>query len=486
MDRSIVYPASIPLDTDILNIQRRTMIALGSLLQATFGTSTLVDGLACSATNPASMTVNVGPGSIIAYEPLESTPYGSLPADTSDAIVKQGINIGSTSFTLAAPSSAGQTINYLIEATLAETDGSPVVLPYYNSANPSQPYSGPNNSGTPQNTQRTQTVSLELKAGAPATTGTQVTPAVDIGYVGLYVISVSNGAVGVFQSNISVYPGAPFVGPKLGSLGIRRKLASNFTVSVSTSGNDAIALLTGGATPFASVQAAVNYIQNNLDLNGYATGILVGPGTFTGPVKIIGSPPGASYGYPIAINGSGPTQTIIQASNDNALTVTGGASVIIGQMAIQATSPNPSQLYGQGGIGVLATGGGQVGVNAGIYFGSCDVSHMVAGYGGLITTGGNPYTISGGARYHVTAAPGGDVTVVNSAVTILGSVSFLVAFVYAYGGGCFQSYGCSFTGSATGPRYLAALNGSVNVNGAGTSFLPGNSAGSLSSGGQYA
>ena len=33
MDRNIVYPASIPLDTDILTLNRNTMIGLGYLLQ---------------------------------------------------------------------------------------------------------------------------------------------------------------------------------------------------------------------------------------------------------------------------------------------------------------------------------------------------------------------------------------------------------------------------------------------------------------------
>src|SRR5437773_93069 len=60
MDRILVYPGSIPLDTDILNINRNTMVALGSLTQAILGTNTIVDGLSCSPTSPASLTVTVG------------------------------------------------------------------------------------------------------------------------------------------------------------------------------------------------------------------------------------------------------------------------------------------------------------------------------------------------------------------------------------------------------------------------------------------
>ena len=45
MDRNLVYPGSIPLDTDVLNLNRSTMVAIGYLAQATLGTTTVVDGL---------------------------------------------------------------------------------------------------------------------------------------------------------------------------------------------------------------------------------------------------------------------------------------------------------------------------------------------------------------------------------------------------------------------------------------------------------
>jgi len=92
------------------------------------------------------------------------------------------------------------------------------VLPYVNAANPSQPYSGPANSGTPQNTQRIQRVQLQLKAGAQAGTGTQLTPGVDAGWVGLYSITVNYGQTEVHGAAISVLPGAPFVSYKLPAL----------------------------------------------------------------------------------------------------------------------------------------------------------------------------------------------------------------------------------------------------------------------------
>ncbi|MCW3477642.1 glycine-rich domain-containing protein, partial [Limobrevibacterium gyesilva] len=217
MDRNIVYPGSIPLDTDLLNTNRNVMVALGFLAQATLGSSTVVDGLALSATQPASMTVNVGPGSILALSTVDASAYGSLAADTSDPLVKMGINLVTTPLAITAPATPGQSQAYLIQATFAETDTGPTVLPYYNAANPAQPYAGPNNTGASQNTVRAQWVTISLKPGVPAASGTQATPAVDAGYVGLYVVTVTNGQAQIGAGDLvnAQLPSAPFIPQKL-------------------------------------------------------------------------------------------------------------------------------------------------------------------------------------------------------------------------------------------------------------------------------
>jgi hypothetical protein len=234
MDRNIVYPGAIPLDSDLLSLNRNTMIAFGYLAQLVLGTSTVVDGLSCSPTVPASLSVIVGPGSITQLSVVDALAYGSLAADSTDPLVKMGINLASASFTVTPPTASGQSANYLIEAALQEADGTPVVMPYYNAANPSQPYSGPTNSGVAQNTLRTQRVQLQLKAGAAATAGTQVTPPVDEGWVGLYVITVSYGQTAITGASISLLVGAPFLGWKLPVL--RPGFASGVQ-SIASSGN---------------------------------------------------------------------------------------------------------------------------------------------------------------------------------------------------------------------------------------------------------
>ena len=218
MDRNIVYPGSIPLDTDLLSLNRNVMVALGYLIQSVIGQNAVVDGLVCQPTVPPSMTVSVGPGSIVQPTVIDTLAYGSLPADVTDPLLKMGVNTTATEFTLIAPSSSGESANFLIEASFQESDVNPIVLPYYNASNPSQPYSGPANAGTTQNTLRSQRVALQLKPGAPALTGTQLTPPVDSGWVGLYVVTVSYSQTAVTATNISVPPGAPFINWKLPSL----------------------------------------------------------------------------------------------------------------------------------------------------------------------------------------------------------------------------------------------------------------------------
>ena len=128
MDRIIVYPASQPLDTDILSPQQNAMISDGFLAQAMLGNGPVVNGLACAQTTPGTMQVNVGPGMIASVQTVDGLDFGSIVADNEDPLVKVGINLTSTPFTLTAPSTAGQSINYLIEACFWELDTNPLVL----------------------------------------------------------------------------------------------------------------------------------------------------------------------------------------------------------------------------------------------------------------------------------------------------------------------------------------------------------------------
>lgn len=211
MDRQIVYPGAIPLETDLLNTNKYAMMGLAKLAAAMMGSNTYLHGLACTPSSPASMIINVAKGQIYSLQNVDGTAYSSLAADTTNTILKQGVILNSTAFTLTAPTTAGQSINYLIQVAYNDVDSGATVLPYYNAANPSVAYSGPNNAGTAQNTVRSGVCTVALKAGVAATTGTQATPVADTGYTAAWVITVAQGATSVTAANIAVAPNAPFL-----------------------------------------------------------------------------------------------------------------------------------------------------------------------------------------------------------------------------------------------------------------------------------
>ena len=380
MDRQIVYPASIPLDTDFLSLNRSAMVALGSLAQAVLGSATIVDGLACTPTSPASLTVSVGPGSITQLGPVDTLAYGSLPADTTDSIVKMGINLSPTAFTLSAPASSGESVIYLIEASFAESDASPVVLPYVNAANPAQPYTGPGNSGVAQNTQRIERVQLQLKAGVAANTGTEGAPAIDTGWSGLYLITVNNGQAAVTAGNIAVHPASPFVNFKLPSLtpGFSRRIAlassENFVVPRGVALVRATVLGGGGGGGGTDG----TYAAAGGGAGGFASGTFaVIPGS-TIAVAVGAGGAGGSAGHPGAAGGTSSFGTFCSA--------TGGTG---GQFTSASSTPGGAGGEGSGGDLAGLGGYGADGQNGTIIIGGHGGESMLGG-GGRASTTGNP------------------------------------------------------------------------------------------------
>lgn len=211
MNRQIVYVGAIPQDTDILLTNKNAMIGSGWIAQSVMGTGTLFYGLACTPTGPATLTANVAPGCVFSQQNIDNSAYGSLTSDTSHQIVKVGINQGTLNFACPAPVTSGQSVVYLIQAAFVESDTGAAVLPYYNAANPATPWAGPNNTGVSQNTIRQDICSITLKTGVAATTGTQVTPAPDVGFTGLWAITVANGQSTVTSGNIAMVSGAPLI-----------------------------------------------------------------------------------------------------------------------------------------------------------------------------------------------------------------------------------------------------------------------------------
>ncbi|EZI23787.1 hypothetical protein [Pseudomonas extremaustralis] len=211
MDRQIVYPGQILPETALLQMAKDAMIGSAKLAAAMLGTSTIANGFAVTPTGPASLQIVVAPGEIYAMANIDSLAFSTLPADTTHSILKQGIMLDGVTLSCPAPTTTGQSINYLVQVTYQDQDSTPVLLPYYNSANPALPYSGMGNNGLTQNTSRKGVAIVQVKAGASAATGSQVTPAPDSGYVGLFVATVAYGQTTITSGNITQYAGAPLL-----------------------------------------------------------------------------------------------------------------------------------------------------------------------------------------------------------------------------------------------------------------------------------
>ena len=129
MDRGIIYAGSVPLETDLLFAQKATMVGLSKLAAAVLGVSTVVNGFATTQTAVPSLAVSVAAGEIYQLANIDTTAYSSIAADTTHQILKQGIALDATTLAITPPGTAGFSINYLIQATFAEVDNTPVVLP---------------------------------------------------------------------------------------------------------------------------------------------------------------------------------------------------------------------------------------------------------------------------------------------------------------------------------------------------------------------
>lgn len=261
--------------------------------------------------------------------------------------------------------------------------------------------------------------------------------------------------------------------------GSRTRLSANTTWYVSTAGsdsNDGSASDSGHA--FRTIQKAVDTVLNKVDCNGYQPKIKIADGTYVGAI-ISGMPPGCPNPIIIEGNTTTPANVVVSATNASAF-VCLGSQVQFQGMAVAATGTGTGQ-----GCGLLASNGANILWDK-MVFGSCDQAQVFAGNGAASAVGSATYTIAGASPSHLRTTVNGNINVVGATVTLVGGPAFASGFAVAQDPSLIQAYSNTYSGSATGPRYVATLNGVIVVNGGGTSVFPGNSAGATSLGGQYA
>lgn len=213
MDRGLVYPGQVPMETDILFLYRSAMVSFAKMSALMVGSNGILNN--CPCVPGTGLSIAFGPGEIYQSDNIDTTAFSTIPADSVHQIIKQGILLDAATLSVPAPGTAGQSIAYLVQCKFLDVDGAYTTLPYYNSATPTIPFPGPNGSGTAQPTRRSGTMVAAIKAGTAAVTGSQITPTPDAGYVGAYVVTIANGAASVIAGNIAVYSASVFVGADL-------------------------------------------------------------------------------------------------------------------------------------------------------------------------------------------------------------------------------------------------------------------------------
>ena len=248
----------------------------------------------------------------------------------------------------------------------------------------------------------------------------------------------------------------------------RIKLTADTTYYVATTGNDS----TGDGSvgnPWLTIQKAIAWVASNIDGGSWAITIQVAAGTYA---SCILRPLLGSGAYTLNGDTITPANVIISASAGACVVGSSTPWVVRGFTFVNSA-----------GNGVQTSAGASLTLGNNT-FGACSGRHMAV-YEGKINVSDN-YTITGNSYAHwLVQGASSSITCNQRTITISGTPAFTI-FAEASTLGAMILWNNTFSGSATGKRYQGVLNAVINAFGAGTSYLPGNAAGTVATGAQYA
>jgi hypothetical protein len=263
----------------------------------------------------------------------------------------------------------------------------------------------------------------------------------------------------------------------------RTQLTSNLTLYVdNVLGSDSNNCAGPGTNACATPQHVMHVIAVEYDYGGYNITIqLTAEQTYTAS--------GVPYVLGL-LNGVGQGELIIDGATTATISATGCGS--IPQDAID-TQANVTQfvniqnvkLSSSCGFGVLNQDMAAIAVGSGVTFLNGGLGHIGAQDAGATIVLTGPYTISGSADTHLNAAINGEIWNNGAAVTLTGTPAFGVFASIGANSTYWEGPKGTFTGSATGKRYNAWMNGVIYTGGQGANHFPGSTAGESPTGGQY-
>jgi hypothetical protein len=438
MDRSIVYTSALPRTVDFLNANKFAMIGNAFAMKGCLGWTGLtppppyVEGLACTPTTPtADLNVHIGVGSIYQVDNTDATAYGDLGTDTNN-ILKQGILYNPVTLAITPPATPGYSQVYLVQAALQDLDGGSQVLPYYNAANPTQPYSGPANSGTSQFTTRTSICAVALKAGVAAPTGSQLVPTPDVNYAALYQVTVANGQTQITGANIALSPIAPFF-PTLPSIPVHIQNGDWISADDTGTTNSLVITVIPALTGLLKYQKFRFKVKNTntgpatLQVSGY-TGSIYLPGQLPSAL-----PSGAliANSYAEVICDGINFEMVVGSLTVNNNSYTTGSTAGLTNVQVFTASGTYIPTTGATKALVFATGGGGSGANVcgaagGGGAGATAIALLsLSGVSSVVVTIGAGGAASSGGTAHASGNPGGTTTFGSYASAGGGGAAFL-------------------------------------------------------------
>lgn len=249
-------------------------------------------------------------------------------------------------------------------------------------------------------------------------------------------------------------------------------ITSNRTYYVAQTGSDLNDGLTA-LTPFGTIEHAMDVIGGFLVPSNVTVTVQLLDGTIEVADPVI--PPVMDGHLQIIGNTTTPGNVIVSLDGTSlGFSLSRGQRLLIDGFMIDsvAAGATPISVTGQARL-----------VMSRIILDDNFVNMVVIREGGIVMVT-NALTISGNCTRFLSLQGQGEFNMVNVPVTLTGTPAFSAQFALVSAGYA-RFDGCTFSGSATGTRYLVNQSGVLFTNGSGASFLPGNSAGSVATQGQY-
>lgn len=268
---------------------------------------------------------------------------------------------------------------------------------------------------------------------------------------------------------------------------------TNYYINASTGSNSNNGLSPSSA--WQTLQYGHDFVHNNIDLAGYQA-VFNCTGNFTAGVESCGPWIGQTEPYNVLFQFTSGSSVITSGASCFMIHTFSGLA-INGPVTLSST---PGGANPESGYAIDCKSCARCVLETGITFGQCTVAHIRTGWGGIVHIT-NSYTIAAGASSHyfsqgssmiLTSIAQGDIPFPPPStpftITVTGNPTFTQAFATVTDGGQLNvsSTIASFSGTASGLRYLANLNGVIDTLGGGGTFFPGSSAsGTTNTGGQY-